>query len=78
MFSVHDAIYINVHDAARNSQHLRDVYNVCHPIITRPIPQLDGFCFRTSAEVSYMCDWGTTDYEDFIQDHECNQTRAAS
>lgn len=65
MLSVHDAKTTNV-NMERGPQHMVEVYEeVVKPILERPIPQLGGFRFRHSAEVSTMWDWQVTNYSDW-------------
>lgn len=63
MLSVHDSLSVNVRNAKNDPQHLVEVYEeVVKPILEEPIPELDGFKLRHSAEVSYMWDWDVTPY----------------
>lgn len=56
--TTHDSITLNVPEPL-----LEEVYEeIVAPIMNRPIPQLGGFQFRHSAEVSRMWDWEVTDY----------------
>lgn len=70
MNSVHDAITMNIAGARSNPKHLVEVYeDIVKPICTRPIPQLGNLQFRTSAEVSYMWDWETQEYDTWKEAH---------
>jgi DNA polymerase I-like protein with 3'-5' exonuclease and polymerase domains len=66
MVCVHDSGAINV---AGGRTHPERVVEVCEeimtPIITRPVPWLDGFRYRASRKVSTEWDWNTQDYEDW-------------
>lgn len=64
MLSVHDSLSSNVN--GRNPSHMVEVYEeVVKPILDRPIPQLGGFRFRHSAEVSKMWDWDVMSYPEW-------------
>lgn len=69
MLSVHDAITLNI-SGAKGPQHLIEVYEeVVAPALNRAIPELGGFRFRHSAEVSKMWDWDVQKYSKWKEEH---------
>lgn len=64
MLSVHDSISINVAGARVFPERMVECYEeVVKPILERPIPQLGGFRFRHSSEVSRLWDWEVESYD---------------
>jgi len=70
MLQVHDSLSINVGGACSQPSNMIEVAEeVVFPILGRAHPQLNGFKFRYSAEVSYMWDWEVEDYFKWKEGH---------
>jgi uracil-DNA glycosylase family 4 len=66
MVCVHDSMAFNVAGARSHPERLVEMYeDVVRPILTRPVPWLDGFRYRHSAKVGTMWDWQMKDYDDW-------------
>lgn len=65
VLSVHDSITCNIPD-----NHIIQVYEeTIEPILSRPVPELDGFVFRQSCEVGKRWDWDVLDYREWKADY---------
>lgn len=63
ILQVHDSLTINVGGAKTNPDHLIEVAEqIVFPVLGRAHPQLGGFRFNYSAEVSEMWDQDVVDY----------------
>jgi len=66
MLQIHDSISVNVGGAKAQPQNMVEVAEeVVFPVLGRAHPQLNGFRFRYSAEVSSMLDWEVVSYSDW-------------
>ena len=63
LLQVHDSLTLNIGGAKSRPQHMVEVAEeIVFPVLGRAHPQLGGFRFRYSAEVSYTWDWDVEDY----------------
>lgn len=66
VLSVHDSILVNVGGARSAPERMVDVYeNILNPVLTRPVPWLNGFRYRHAAKVGTMWDWQMADYDEW-------------
>lgn len=66
LLQVHDSLTFNIGGGRTHPERVVEVAEeIVFPILGRPHPQLDGFEFRYSAEVSTMWDWDVTNYWDW-------------
>lgn len=66
MLSVHDSLSFNMFNAKRDPARTIAFYNnVLNPILTRCVPELDGFTFRHSCEIGPRWDWDVEDFQDW-------------
>lgn len=69
LLQVHDSLTINIGGGAKDPRRVVEVAEeIVFPILERAHPQLGGFKFRYSAEVSTMWDWDVTPYWDWKED----------
>lgn len=72
ILQVHDSLSLNVGGARSNPDHLVEVAEeVVFPVLGRVNPQLNGFQFRYSAEVSELWDWETVAYSEDWRERFC-------
>lgn len=63
--TTHDSITINV----KHTNAVQVYETIIKPALERPIPQLNGFKFRHSADMTKQWDWNTTDWPKWKAEH---------
>jgi uracil-DNA glycosylase family 4 len=75
MLQVHDSLTLNIGGAKTHPSNMIEVAEeVVFPILGRSHPQLGGFKFRYSAEVSSMWDWEVQDYHSWKANADLTRT----
>jgi uracil-DNA glycosylase family 4 len=73
MLQVHDSLSLNVGGAVTKPENMVEVAEeVVFPVLGRAHPQLGGFRFRYSAEVSRLWDWEAVSYESW-KENACKE-----
>jgi uracil-DNA glycosylase family 4 len=79
ILSVHDSLTLNIGKAKLDPSRMIHVYeNIVAPVFNRPIPEMDNFIFRHSADVSQMWDWNEISYDRWKQQYFPTDTTSRS